>query len=93
HTHVDESAGSALRVLVKGEQWFASVSPLTAESARPQWSPIYIVDSLARARDRARQAGATILVEQMPVPGSSICVFREPVMGMPITVMGAGSQP
>lgn len=84
--------GSELNVLVKGEQWFASISAL-ADNSRPQWTPIYIVESLADTRARARGAGAEILVEEMPVPGSSLCVFREPVMGMAVSVMAAGQQP
>jgi hypothetical protein len=80
-----------MKVLHAGEQWFASFS--LDEQDRPgQWNPIYIVDTLARAHDVVRQAGGTIVVEEQPVPGSTISVFLEPVMNKSVTVMGAGSQ-
>jgi hypothetical protein len=32
------------------------------------------------------------VLEEMPVPGSAISVFVEPVMNTTVTIMGAGAQ-
>ena len=75
--------GSPLLVLAMGEQWFASVSPLTpgGPTMPPHWTPIYVVDDLTATADKVRTAGGSVIVENMPVPG------------MPFTVMGAGQEP
>ena len=87
--------GSPLLVLAKGEQWFASISPLTPGGPvmPPHWTPIYVVDDLAATAQKVRAAGGGVIVENMPVPGSAISAFTEPVNGMPFTVMGAGQEP
>jgi predicted enzyme related to lactoylglutathione lyase len=81
-----------MQVLANGEQWFASVSQNQIDE-RPaaQWNSVYVVDKLAAARDQVRALGATVVLEEMPVPGSAISVFVEPVMNTVITIMGAGS--
>jgi predicted enzyme related to lactoylglutathione lyase len=80
-----------MRVLANGEAWYASISQVDGGPAR--WEPIYVVDSLERARDVVTRYGGAILVEEMPVPGSAICVFTEPVNGTTMTVMRGGEEP
>ena len=81
-----------MKVLSAGEQWFASISPNeNAERPAAQWNAIYIVEKLADMRDKVRSLGATVVLEEMPVPGSAISTFMEPVMNTAVTVMGAGS--
>jgi len=90
HTVIEPSPG--MQVLNVGEQWFASVSHnQVPERPGAQWNPIYVVDTLEAARNKIRELGGTIVLEEMPVPGSAICVFIEPVMTTAVTIMGAGS--
>ena len=89
HTVIEPSPG--IRVLNAGEQWFASVSQnQIPERPEAQWNSLYVVDTLAAAREKVRELGGTIVMEEMPVPGSAICVFVEPVMNTAVTIMGAG---
>jgi uncharacterized protein len=90
HTLMEPEPG--MKILAAGEQWFASFSH-DPDGGPPRWSPIYVVDTLARARDTVTAAGGTVVLEEQPVPGSAISVFLDPVMGKPNTVMGAGQQP
>ncbi|HTT60148.1 MAG TPA: VOC family protein [Acidimicrobiales bacterium] len=87
-----ESTSPDMRILRRGEQWYASMSPSPPNQA-PQWSPIYIVDALERVHEIVRRHGGTVLIEEMPVPGSAISTFIEPVTGTTMTVMRAGAQP
>jgi uncharacterized protein len=90
HSVIEPDPG--MRVLTAGEQWFASVSQnQVPERPGAQWNAIYVVDTLAAARDKIRELGGTIVLEEMPVPGSAISVFVEPVMNTAVTIMGAGS--
>jgi predicted enzyme related to lactoylglutathione lyase len=80
-----------MKVLANGEQWFASISQnQVPERPAAQWNSIYIVDTLDAARNKVRALGGTIVLEEMPVPGSAISVFVEPVMHSAITITGAG---
>jgi uncharacterized protein len=79
-----------MRVLQDGDQWFASVSQDQMGGRPAQWNPIYIADSLERIRSTVRAQGGTVVLEEMPVPGSAITVFAEPVMNTMVTVMQAG---
>jgi predicted enzyme related to lactoylglutathione lyase len=79
-----------MKVLQNGDQWFASVSQDQMPDRVAQWNPIYVADSLARIRDTVRAQGGTVVLEEMPVPGSAITVFAEPVMNTVVTVMQAG---
>jgi hypothetical protein len=89
HSIIEPEPG--MRVLTAGEQWFASISEnQVPERPAAQWNPIYVVDTLAAARAKVSDNGGTILLEEMPVPGSAISVFVEPVMNTAITIMGAG---
>jgi len=81
-----------MRILQNGEQWFASVSN-GQEGDTPQWKPIFVVDSLKRIRETVPRHGGAILIEEMPVPGSALCIFTEPVNGTIMTVMAAGDYP
>ena len=81
-----------MKVLSAGEQWFVSISSNeVAERPAAQWNAIYIVEKLADMRDTVRSLGATVVLEEMPVPGSAISIFVEPVMNTAVMVMGAGS--
>jgi hypothetical protein len=92
HSIIEPSPG--MKVLANGEQWFASVSQnQVPERPAAQWNSLYIVDQLETARTKLKELGATIVVEEMPVPGSAICVFVEPVMHSAVTIMGAGQHP
>jgi len=82
-----------MRVLQNGDQWFASVSQDQMPDGPARWNPVYIGDSLARIRDTARAQGGTVVLEEMPVPGSAITVIAEPVMNTMVTVMQAGDHP
>jgi len=81
-----------MRILQNGEQWYASVSQAQGGET-PQWKPIFVVDSLKRVHEAVPRLGGAILIEEMPVPGSALCVFTEPVNGTVMTVMAAGTQP
>jgi uncharacterized protein len=90
HSVIEPSPG--MRVLSAGEQWFASVSQnQVPERPVAQWNSIYVVEKLEAARNKIRELGGTVVLEEMPVPGSAISVFIEPVMHTAVTIMGAGS--
>ncbi|MGH3733041.1 MAG: VOC family protein [Acidimicrobiales bacterium] len=90
--HDVTSPGPEMRVLENGEQWYASLSQLPqGESA--QWKPVYIVDSLERIHEVVPRHGGTILVQEMPVPGSALCLFSEPINGTVMAVMRGGHGP
>jgi uncharacterized protein len=92
HSIIEPSPG--MKVMANGEQWFASVSHnQVPERPAAQWNSLYIVDELAAARTKLKELGASIVLEEMPVPGSAICVFVEPVMHSAVTIMGAGQHP
>jgi hypothetical protein len=89
--HQLASPDMGMSVLTNGDNWYASLTKVEGQPAR--WMPIYVVDSLERAREVITRHGGAILVEEMPVPGSAICVFTEPVNGTTMTVMRGGEQP
>lgn len=80
-----------MKVLTRGDQWFASISHGNREEQPAQWMPVYVVDSLDRIKSKVRDLGGEIIIEEMEVPGSSISVFREPVMKNYITVMASSA--
>jgi predicted enzyme related to lactoylglutathione lyase len=90
--HQLNSLEGDMRILQNGEQWFASLSNL-APGEGPQWKPIFVVDSLERIHEVVSRHGGAILLAEMPVPGSAICVFTEPVNGTSMTVMRGGQHP
>jgi uncharacterized protein len=85
-----QTPGPGMLVLGADGNWFASFSPDSADGPT-KWNPIYIVDSLAHARDTIKKNGGTIVLEEMDVPGSKISVFTEPVMHTTVTVMQHGA--
>jgi len=87
--HDLESPDPEMRVLKNGDQWYASISD-SPIGEPPQWRPIYVVDSLKRVHEIVRRHGGTVLIEEMPVPGSAISVFIEPTNGTTMTVMRGG---
>jgi predicted enzyme related to lactoylglutathione lyase len=90
HSLIEPQPG--MQVLSAGEQWFASFSEnQVPERTQAQWNPIYVVETLEAARNKVRELGGTIILEEMPVPGSAISVFVEPVMNTAVTIMGAGA--
>ncbi len=88
HSVIEPEPG--LRILQHEGGWFASVTQPQVEEAMPRWNPVFVVEQLARTLDVVRRHGGLVLVEEMPVPGSSISVFRDPVVGSVMTVMAAG---
>ncbi|MHB8334507.1 MAG: VOC family protein [Acidimicrobiales bacterium] len=89
HSVIEPEPG--LRILQHDGGWFASVTqPQVAEEV-PRWNPVFVVDELPRTLDVVRRHGGQVLVEEMPVPGTSISVFRDPVVGSVMTVMAAGA--
>ncbi len=82
-----------LRILTAGEQWFASLSSPQVLAGQTHWNPVFVVRSLEETRDAALAGGATVLVENMPVPGSAVSAFLEPVCGNVLTMMRSGEQP
>ena len=78
-----------MKILHNKEQWFASISH-SQTGAPPQWMPIYVVDSLTKIHEVVPRHGGSIVIKEMPVPGSTISVFSEPVNGTLWTVMAAG---
>jgi uncharacterized protein len=90
HSLIEPNPG--MQVLSAGEQWFASFSEnQIPERTAAQWNSIYVVETLEAARDKIRELGGTIVLEEMPVPGSAISVFVEPVKNTTVTIMGAGA--
>lgn len=90
--HQVTSPDSTMRILQNGEQWFASLSH-SPTGVGPQWNPIFVVDSLERIHKTVPRLGGAIVIEEMAVPGSAICVFSEPVNGSQMTVMRGGEGP
>lgn len=87
---IEADSQESMTILRRGEQWFASLSREERSNQPPQWTPVFVVDSLDRVKNRVRELGGTIVVEEMPVPGSSISIFQDPIVGTYVTVMGAG---
>jgi len=81
-----------MRILQNGEQWFASISN-APDGERAQWKPIFVVDSLELIHATVPRHGGAIVIPEMPVPGSTLCVFSEPVNGTLMTVMAGGDHP
>lgn len=80
-----------MRILHHDGVWFASITQPQVVEEQPRWNPVYVVDELDRTRRVVRHHGGQVLVEEMPVPGSAISVFRDPVVGSVMTVMAAGA--
>jgi predicted enzyme related to lactoylglutathione lyase len=75
----------------RGEHWLASLSREDGSNRPPQWTPVFVVDSLNRVKNRVRELGGIISVEEMPVPGSAISIFQDPIVETYVTVMQAGA--
>lgn len=86
---VDVLTEGDMRVLRKGETWFASMSYGDISEQTPQWMPVVVVDSLDRIKNVVCELGGVIIVEEMEVPGSSIAIFRDPIVGTSLTIMAA----
>ncbi len=80
----------AMAILRHGDQWFASLSLTEPGQDNPQWTPVFVVDSLDTSKSKVRELGGKIIIEEMEVPGSKISIFCEPVTGQYITIMAAG---
>jgi predicted enzyme related to lactoylglutathione lyase len=63
-------------------QWF-SVSKQPAPMPA-SWNPVIKIDSLSRTTDELKRLGATILMNEMPVPGGKVVVFSDPVVQAPL---------
>lgn len=89
---IEAEAQEGMMILRRGEQWFASLSREDSSHQPPQWTPVFVVDSLERIRSRVRELGGKIVVDEMPVPGSAISIFQDPIVGTYMTVMQAEGQ-
>ena len=89
---IESDAQEDMTILRRGEQWFASLTRLDGTEKSAQWTPVFVVDSLDRIRTRVRELGGIIIVEEMPVPGSVISMFQDPIVGNYVTVMQAGEE-
>ncbi len=89
---IEADPQEGMTILRRGEQWFASLTRLDSEEKSPQWTPVFVVDSLDRVRARVRELGGKVVVDELPVPGSAISIFQDPVVGTYVTVMQAGEQ-
>jgi len=87
---IQSESQDGMTILRRGEQWFASLTREEGSRQPPQWTPVFVVDSLDRINEHVRQLGGTIVVEEMPVPGSAISIFQDPIVGTHVTVMRAG---
>lgn len=89
---IEADPQEGMTILRRGDQWFASLSREDSSNQPPQWTPVFVVDSLERVRSRVRELGGKVVVEEMPVPGSAISIFQDPVIGTYVTVMQAGDE-
>lgn len=89
---IEADPQEGMTILRRGEQWFASFSHEDSANQPPQWTPVFVVDSLERIRTRVRELGGKVVVEQMPVPSSAISIFQDPIVGTYVTVMQAGQE-
>ena len=80
----------SMQILADGEQWFASVSTNQLPERGSMWNAIIVVDSLERLRNDVVALGGSVVVEEMPVPGSAISIFVEPVNHTYVTVAASG---
>lgn len=90
---ITAAAQEGMQILQRGDQWFASFSDIDSNNPTPQWTPILIVESLDTFRNRVRELGGTIIAEEIPVPGSAISIFQDPIIGGYMTVMKPGEDP
>lgn len=87
---IEADSHEGMNFLRRGEQWFASLTHEVSTEQSPQWTPVFVVDSLERITTRVRELGGTVIVEEMPVPGSAIAIFQDPEVGNYVSVMRAG---
>ena len=80
----------AMRVLAHGERWFASLTE-RADAGHGLWMPVYLVADLDSARATTVAHGGTVLVHEMPVPGTVITVVADPVVHVSWTLMAPGA--
>jgi predicted enzyme related to lactoylglutathione lyase len=79
-----------MAILRRGEEWFASFSFDDIGDKSPQWMPVFVVDSLERAKAKVKELGGDVIAEEIPVPGSSISIVREPITLQFLTLMASG---
>lgn len=84
------SPDPAMRILAHGERWFASLTE-EADAGDGQWMPVYIAADLDAARATTVAHGGTVLIHEMPVPGSVITVVADPVVHASWTLMAPGA--
>ncbi len=87
---IEADAQEEMTILRRGEQWFASLTHEPSTEQSPQWTPVFVVDSLERVNTRVTELGGKVIVEEMPVPGSAIAIFQDPVVGNYVSIMRAG---
>jgi predicted enzyme related to lactoylglutathione lyase len=77
------TADSDNAMLGSGEHTWFSVSP-KQPNVPPCWNPVVQVDSLSRVTGELQKLGATILMNDMDVPGGKILVLADPVVHAPL---------
>ncbi len=80
---------ASMSILAHGDAWFASLTQ--RDDVEAQWMPVVVHPDLAAARRATVAAGGTVVVPEMPVPGTTICVVADPVIHAAWTVMAAGA--
>ncbi len=86
---ISPNSFDGMTILQRGDQWFASLTPVASSAKPPQWTPVFIVDSLDRTTEKVRALGGKVVAEHLPVPGSALSVYLDPVVGNYLTVMQA----
>ncbi len=84
------SPDPAMRILAHGERWFASLTE-RADAGEGQWMPVYGAADLDAARATTVAHGGTVVVHEMPVPGTVITVVADPVVRASWTLMAPGA--
>lgn len=87
---IEPDSQENMTILRRGEQWFASLTQEESANQPPQWTPVFVVESLDRTKEQVKELGGTIVIDEIAVPGSAISIFQDPVVGSHVTVMRAG---
>lgn len=79
-----------MRILAHGERWFASLTE-RADAGDGMWMPVFGAADLDAARAATVAAGGSVLVHEMPVPGTVITIVADPVVRASWTLMALGA--
>ncbi|MGC8498792.1 MAG: hypothetical protein ACP5OV_04760 [Acidimicrobiales bacterium] len=79
-----------MRILAHHERWFASPTK-RADAGDARWMPVFGAGDLDAARATTVAEGGSVLVPEMPVPGTVITVVADPVVRASWTLMARGT--